>query len=138
MASDPLDLVLAGLKGALSAVAGLERWYDEPPESPGEFPCALAYVSGGSLEAGAAGAKGLHRIALAILLCRPVLPEAVAGARVWPYRVLGALQADQSLGGSVATIVWPVTYQAGPLQWTPNEAPFYGVKFEIPVKVLSA
>ena len=55
---------------------------------------------------------------------------------MWPERFLAALKADYDLGGSIAHVVWPIPYRAGPIEYgTVNSVTlrYYGVRFEVTV-----
>ena len=135
--SDPLEDVLTAMGAALDDLSGLVRWYDEPPESINEFPCGMAFITNGELTTISDGmARGLHTIRIAIYLQRQVLPDAVAAAKPWPYRVFRALAAHQKLSGTCDAIVWPGRYRVGPMQYGTDV--HFGMTMDVTVKVNSA
>jgi hypothetical protein len=135
--SDPLEAVLTALGTVLDDLSGLVRWYDEPPESINEFPCGMALITNGELTTISDGmARGLHTIRIAIYLQRQVLPDAVAAAKPWPYRVFRALAAHQKLSGTCDAIVWPGRYRVGPMQYGTDV--HFGIAMDVTVKVNSA
>ena len=132
-----LENLLTQLGTTLSALTGLTRWYNDPPESISEFPAGMAYSRFGemSVEAGGQG-RSQHTVVIDIYNSRVVAPDAIDAAKVWPDRVHAALAADMTLGGYVANIVWPMRYTAGVMPY--NNATHYGVRFEVTYKVRNA
>ena len=131
-----LEAAIDGLRTAASTMADLARTYTDPPESISEFPAVIAYSRDGQMEAQSAGLdKALHTIVVEVHESRQVLPDAVDRAKRWPDRFMAALRADETLGGSVTAIVWPVTYRSGPLVY--GKETHYGVQFRVTVKVMS-
>ena len=137
--SDALDDTLTALNAKLRAMTGIVRWYDDPPESLNEFPCGISYVSAGDLNPMAGGwSLGRHTLTFNIYHARQVLPTAIDAAKVWPYRVLTALAADLTLGGTVETLVAAppmLRYRFGPLQYGDNT--HYGCTFDITAKIIA-
>lgn len=133
-----LSTVIANLNTLLGTISGIQRVYSDPPESISEFPAAMSYIKSGEMTLMSAGlARSLHTLAVDIYHARQVLPQAVNEAKVWPGLLLAALAADQTLGGSVATINWPIRYTAGALRYGGQHV-YYGVRFEIQVKMMEA
>ena len=131
-----LEAAIDGLRTAVATMADLTRAYTDPPESMSEFPAVIVYSRSGKMEALSAGLnKSLHTIVVEVHESRQVLPDAVDRAKRWPDRLMAALRADETLGGSVTAIVWPVTYRSAPLVYG-NETHF-GVQFLVTVKVMS-
>lgn len=134
-----LDTAIDGLRTALSAMTGLKRTYDDPPESISDFPSLIVYSKSGTMLYTASGGYSLHALVAEVYLSRQVLPEAIDAAKVWPDRVYAILKADQTLGGAVSHVVWDtqtglgLRYQMLPLQY--NQNLHFGVRFEITVKV---
>lgn len=129
-----LTAALTAISTLAGNVSGVARAYADPPESISEFPAAVVYAERGTLSAQSHGVKlHLHTIRLDMYAERTQLPEAVNTARAWPEAVYAALVADETLSGSVAAIVWPVTYQSVAMQY--NSLTHYGLRFEIPVKI---
>jgi hypothetical protein len=129
-----LDAAIDGLSTVVSSLPGLTRFYDDPPASLSEFPCAFVVASNGEMSDSGAGGIAFHTIAIEIYQAPNITAQAVDGAKVWPDRVFAALRADQTLGGTVAHIRWPITYQAFGLQY--NNVTHYGMRFVCTVKVL--
>ncbi len=134
--ADALQDAIAALNTTLRAMTGIVRWYDDPPESLNEFPCGLSYAETGELTAQGDWCRGLHTVRVNIYHSRQVLPTAINAAKVWPYRVMSALRADQTLGGTVAAIPWPLTYRCQPLQY--GDQTHYGVTFAVVLKIHGA
>jgi hypothetical protein len=132
--SDGLQDAIAGAGAALAGMTGLVRWHAEPPESLSEFPAGMVFSVSGEITAVSDGFdRGLHTLRVAVYLARAVLPEAVAAAQVWPYRVHNALKADQTLGGTVLAVVWPLRYRMGPMVY--GSETLFGVAADVVVKV---
>jgi hypothetical protein len=132
-----LVAALDGLRTAIQTLEGtdgLRRVYTDPPASLNEFPCAFVVAASGEMSDTGAGALSLHTMAVEIYQAPNITAEAVDGAKVWPDRVLDALRTDPTLGGSVAHVRWPVTYQALGLQY--NNTIHYGMRFNITAKVI--
>jgi len=132
---------LAAAVTALVTVAGggsgVVRAYSDPPESISEFPAALIYAQSGTLEGVSRGlSRNMHQVRIDILSERTQLPQAVNEAKAWPDSLLGRLRADETLGGAVSGIVWPVTYEAIAMQY--NALTHYGMRFVVPVKIMEA
>jgi hypothetical protein len=122
-----------GMNTALDTLAGLTV-HTDPAEFPTVFPCSVCYlVSGEMSEVSSGFGLGLHTLAVDILLAEADLPTAAAGVEAWPEAVLGALQADPTLGGSIAHVVYPLRYQAGAIEYGVSE--HYGLQFRIVVKI---
>lgn len=128
-----LDAAIDGLRAAVETIPGLARVYTNPPESLNEFPCAFVVADSGEMNDSGAGGYSLHTLVVEIFHARAVLAQAVDGAKVWPDRVLAALRVDHTLGGTVSHVRWPVTYQAGALNY--NNITHYGMRFRVTVKV---
>lgn len=132
-----MDAIIAALLDTLGSVTGIVRAYDDPPEALNEFPCVIAYAFTGELNVMSAGlGKELHTLVVEVHHTRQLLPQAIDAAKVWPRRVLTALNDDLTLGGTVDAVVWPVRYRAGRLAYA--EEVHYGVRFEVTVKVMVA
>jgi len=129
-----LDAAITGVRTAVETISGLTRVYDDPPASLNEFPCAFVVAANGEMSDTGAGGLALHTIAIEIYQSPNITAQAVDGAKVWPDRVFAALRTDQTLGGSVAHIRWPITYQAVGLQY--NNVTHYGMRFNVTVKVI--
>lgn len=132
--SDALEDAVGAVGTALAGMSGLVRWYDDPPEALNEFPCGMTFVSSGEITAVSDGFdRGLHTIRIGVYLARTVLPEAVDAAKVWPYRIHNALKADQTLGGTVKAVVWPLRYRCGPMVY--GSETHFGVAADVVVKI---
>jgi len=135
--SDALDAAMTQLGVVLGAMSGLTRWYSDPPEALAEFPCGMAFANYGSLAVQSDGlGKGLHTVSVVIYQSRAILPEAIDAAKVWPYRIFAALAGHLRLNSTVDTIVWPMAYKFGPLQY--GSEVHYGVTCDITLKIMAA
>lgn len=133
-----LTTAITNINTILSGITGIRRVYADPPESISEFPAAMTYIKSGELTVVSAGlARNMHSLSVDIYHARQVLPQAVNESKVWPGLVLAALAADQTLGGAVTHIVWPVRYTAGALRYG-GQFVHYGVRFEIVVKLMES
>lgn len=131
-----LQNIITQLNAVLSTMTGIERWYDDPPESLNQFPCGLSYASNGEMSVASFGAsKALHTITFEVHHARTISQEAIDAAKVWPDRVLAKLAANPSLNGACDTVVWPVRWQAMPLPYGTDEL-HYGVRFSMTVKAM--
>jgi hypothetical protein len=130
-----LAQAITALETTLATITALKRVYADPPESINEFPAATVYVRRGEMTVVSAGlAKNLHTLVVDIYHARQELPQAVNESKQWPGAVLAKLASDFSLNGTVDAIVWPVRYEARPLQY--GNLVHYGVRFEITVKMM--
>jgi hypothetical protein len=131
-----VDAALSGLNARLDTIAGLHV-HANPPESLNEFPCSITYMSSGEMTQASHGlARSLHTLVAEIYIQRTLLPQAMDEARMWPDAIYAALAADQTLGGAVDHIVWPLRYVARPASYGNIESVFYTVRFEVTVKVI--
>jgi hypothetical protein len=126
-----LAAVIDTLRTHVSGLTGMRRVYVNPPESMGEYPCAIVYGLRGSYEANAAGGRALHTIVVEVHHSRQFLPDVVDAVKVWPDRMYTKLKTVSDLH-----IVWPMPYQLAALSYA-NET-HYGARFEITVKVNEA
>lgn len=129
-----LERAINGLSAVVAGLAGLTRFYTDPPASLSEFPCAFVVASNGEMSDSGAGGIAFHTLAIEIYQAPNITAQAVDGAKVWPDRVFAALTADPLLGGNVTHIRWPITYRALGLQY--NNVTHYGMRFEVTVKVI--
>lgn len=125
----------AGIVTAIRPMPRLVRAYDEPPEALSEFPCAVVYPSSGELMWGAYHGVYQHTLILCIYEKRTNIKQAVNNAKAWPDLVKDALVVDETLGGVVTGIIWPIRYRAVPMTYGGQDMLFFGVRFEITVKV---
>ncbi|MBI1296666.1 hypothetical protein GC175_17055 [bacterium] len=130
-----LEAIIADVLATVGALDGIERVYGDPPESLNEFPCVYCYVGDGEMELISEGyQRGIHTLVLIIMQSRTQLPQAADAIKQWPQKVFDALAADVTLGGTVASIVWPLRYRVGMIGYGPANA-YLGVRFELKVKV---
>lgn len=129
-----LDAAITGVRTAVETMTGLTRVYTDPPASLSEFPCAFVVAASGEMSDSGAGGIALHTIAIEIYQSPNITAQAVDGAKVWPDLVFAALRTDQTLGGTITHIRWPITYQA--LGLTYNNVVHYGMRFAVTVKVI--
>jgi hypothetical protein len=71
-----------------------------------------------------------------VLSSRQNLPQSVSESKAWPDALMAGLRADETLGGAVSAIVWPVLYEATAIQY--NSLTHYGIRFEVTVKIMEA
>lgn len=129
-----LEDLITQVNVVMAAMTGIERWFDDPPESISQFPSGMAFATSGELSAVSAGlSKSLHVLTLQVHHARTVSQDAINAAKVWPDRVLAVLAANPSVNGAADAVVWPIRYQALPLQYA-NEL-HYGVQFTVTFKV---
>lgn len=128
-----LDALIDTVRTHVAALPGLARTYDDPPESMQEFPCAIVYAARGEYEFGAVG-RSFHTVIVEIHHNRQVLPEAMDAAKVWPDRLYTELAAADDI-----YIYDRMRYVCGGLPYGRaggTEETHYGVRFEIPCKVM--
>ena len=128
-----LDGAIDGLRTTLSAMSGLSRTYDDPPESINQFPSLIVYSDSGTMEYNASGGQSLHLLVAEVYHARQHMPQAIDAAKVWPDRAYALLKDDYSLGGAVSHIVWPYRYRIRPKNY--NDIVHLVCRFEITVKV---
>ncbi len=132
-----LQEAINGIQDAVGALDGVRKAPDYPPEQLNQFPFAVCWAAEGTFEYSTPGVrKGLHVIELALHVARNGdLPREVALAMPYIETVPDALMADPTLGGTVATIVGPITYEFGPLGYGEKEQNTLGFLFRIRVKI---
>lgn len=131
-----LETVIGKIATVLTGVSGIQAVYQQPPINPDEsvFPFAIVYINSGELRPmGATLVRGIHNLYVEIHQARTVVPAALTAVQVWPERLFAALVADSTLAASSAMVVWPVLYQAGPIEYA--NYVHYGIRFTVPVKV---
>ena len=120
----------------LGNMAGITDAYGKPPISVGVnmFPFVIGYPFEGELQPMSSGwNKGLHTMVAEVHQSSKVVPDALVAVEVWPERVLEALVADTTLAALNTSVVWPLVYKAGPLEY--GKSVHYGVRFEITLKI---
>ncbi len=130
-----LEAAVNAMVVAVRTLDGLRKMYDNPPESLSEFPCGLAYIKGGEYIAGGAP-HGNHIITVDIYESRSILPQSVDRAKQWPDKMRTLLAANLQLGGAASHVGNQTrffSYEAMAMQY--NDMLYYGVRFQIPVKV---
>lgn len=104
------------------------------PESMNQFPFALTYYRQGDTTAMMGWRKALHTVFMEIHLARQILPATIEQAMQYYERVMAALVDDPTLGGTVSTIVWPVTQTFGWLSYGGSDNIHVGWRFSITFK----
>lgn len=120
---------------AVRTLDGLKKMYDNPPESLSEFPCGIAYIKGGEYVAGPVS-HGNHIIIVDIYESRSILPQSVDRAKEWPDKMRTLLRDNLTLTGTASHVGNQsrfFSYEAMAMQY--NDMLYYGVRFQIPVKV---
>lgn len=130
-----LPAAISALVTIAGTLTGVRRVYPLPPNSISDYPSAIAYPVSGTLESASQGhGKGLHVIRVDVFSQKGQLEERIAAVLTWPSEFQIALSNDQRLGGSVNAIVWPITYQARPVQYG-KEVPFT-MRFDVTIKLM--
>ena len=107
---------------------------NDPKEAIAEFPFVVSYPAKGTLELETYGpGKDKHIIYTELHLSRNVLNEAVAKAKLYLEDFAAKIKADTTLSGASDTIVWPIPYTFGSLDWAGEN--HLGFRFEITVKI---
>lgn len=130
-----LEAAVNAMVVAVRTLDGLKKMYDNPPESLSEFPCGIAYIDSGEYIAGPVS-HGNHIITVDIYESRSILPQSVDRAKGWPDKMRTLLAANLTLTGAASHIGSAnrfFSYRAMPMQY--NDMLYYGVRFQIPVKV---
>lgn len=129
-----LEAAIDGLRTDLSAMTGLSRTYDDPPESISQFPSLIVYARQGEIHQTSAGmGYSLHTLIAEIVMSRQYMPQVIDAAKVWPDRAFAILRADQTLNGSVSHIVWPFRYRIVPVRY--NDIIHLVCQIEVQVKI---
>ena len=132
-----LTAAIDGLRVALAAMDDIERIYDDPPEGVNDFPALMVYSRSGELSGISSGlSRNLHTLVVDVYESREILPAAIDRSKRWPDAVMAVLRADETLGGSVDAIVWPVRYRSTPMMY--GKTTLYGVRFEVTVKIMES
>lgn len=132
-----LTAAITALVTVAGQVSGVAKAYDDPPESIQVFPAAIVYTAAGEMTGVSSGlSRNIHQIRIDILSSRQQLQQAVSESRAWPDSLLTRLRADETLGGTVNAIVYPVVYESLSMQY--NNLTHYGLRFTVPVKIMEA
>lgn len=134
-----LSDAISSMVTILGAMSGIQRAYTNPPESIDEFPALLVYAGPSEMEFMPGGYKAIHTIIVEVRHSRQVLPAAVDAAKVWPDRLMAAIRTEMGsagtqFGGYVTAIAGPITATPGAYGY--NQETHYGVRFEVPIKVI--
>ena len=138
MPTELLDQAITQLLAMVRSLPDLQVVFDVPPESMGEgqFPCAIAYPYQGSIGPVVASRRMTgesHTINLDIHQARIIHPAAFTAIRVWPDRITALLFENQTLNGTVRTIMWPVPYEAVEMPY--GREIHYGMRFSITARI---
>jgi hypothetical protein len=116
-------------------LVGIKAAPVNPPEGAVPFPFAVAYPRTGTLRLqSATWSNQLHTIWVELHFGRQILPAAIDQALPYVELFQNAVNADPTLGGSVA-VVNEVRYTFGKLEWGGVET--LGWRFEVDVKIAS-
>lgn len=129
-----LDGAIDGLRATLSAMSGLSRTYDDPPESINQFPSLIVYPRDGEMSVVSSGfGRSIHTIWADVVIGRQYMPQAIDSAKPYPDRAFALLRADTTLGGTVEHIVWPIRHRIVPVQY--NDILHLVCRIEVRVKI---
>lgn len=112
---------------------GIKSAPSKAPESANAFPFAVTYPESGSFDGQQGWQKGLHVLVTEIHCARFLLPEAIAKALPYVSSFPDLLFQEPQLNGEVDTIVGPITYKFGYLEW--DQTVTIGVQFRTTVKI---
>ena len=132
-----LVAAIADLQGTIGALTGIR----EAPTYPGDklppLPSSFCFVASGEWKQQPAGARtGLHVLRLQIYWDRKDLARDVTKAMVYVETIPNAIMADYTLGGTEDTVVDPITYTFGAMEWTGMQT--IGYSYDITVKIMEA
>lgn len=138
MPTQSLQAAIAQLQTYALTLAGVKTAPAYAPDGVGPFPFVVSYPGEGEwTPEDASGKRNLHRIKTEIHVARAGdLPKALEA--VIPYNELfgNKICANPTLAGTVATVVFPITYTFGPMAWGGVQT--IGYRFTIPIKIRSA
>lgn len=129
----PQDAI-ARIQAIARGLAGVQEAPDYVPESINQFPFAATYYRQGNTTLMAGWRKGLHSVFCEIHVARQILPSAIRTAMPYYSLMMAALENDPTLGGTVSTIISPVSHTFGWLEWGAAENKNIGWRFEISFK----
>lgn len=89
----------------------------DPPAAPAQFPFAALFPQEGTSTLAADVKQDLHTVALEIHWALRDMPRQVGDAKDRLDDVLNELHNDPTLNGTVDTIVSPITYEFGPMEY---------------------
>lgn len=131
--SEPQDAI-ARIQVIAKTLPGLAEAPEYPPESINQFPFSLAYLNRGETTFEAGWRKDIWTIFWEIYVARQILARDIAKAMSYAQPALAALHADPTLGGTVSTIVSPVTCTFGWLEYGSQDNKLLGWRFAVTVK----
>lgn len=130
-----LEAAINAMVVAVRTLDGLNKMYNNPPESLSEMPCGMALIESGEYIAGPVS-HGNHIIIVDIYDTRTILPQSVDRAKGWPDKMRTLLAANITLNGTVSHVGNRdrfFSYRSGVAVY--NDALYFRVRFLIPVKV---
>ncbi len=130
-----LAAAISNLQAKARAISGIKEAPDSPPENAGQFPFAVTYPRNGQVD-DPGWRKGLHTIFTEFHTSRVLLGSAITATMGYMDAFEDAIARDPRLGGTVDTIVFPIRYTFGRMEW--NGIPTIGVRYEITVKIQTA
>lgn len=129
----PQDAI-ARIQAIARGLTGMVEAPEYPPENMVQFPLAMTYYRQGNTTLMSGWRKGLHTVFCEVHLSRQLLPGTVKAAMPYYERMMTALEADPTLGGTVSTIISPVNHTFGWLEYGSQENRHVGWRFEITFK----
>lgn len=136
--SQSLKGAIAALQTIVGGLSGIRNAPELAPEQLNEFPIAVAYPSKGEIfSQSGVWRKSLHTIALEIHTARKDLPTDISRTINYVELVGDALVTNPTLGGAVDSIVFPLKYGYGELEWV-GDVITLGYQFLITVKINQA
>ena len=131
--SGPQDAI-ARIQTIARGLDGMREAPEYVPESINQFPFALTYYRQGETTTMVGWRKGLHTVHCEIHVARQILPNALKQAMPFYDALLAGLEADPTLGGTVSTIVWPVTHTFGWMEYGGPTNQTIGWRFAVTFK----
>ena len=132
-----LVAAIADIQATVGALTGIREAPDYPTDQTSVFPTSFCFAGSGEWKQQPAGSRtGLHTITLQIHWDRKDLPRDVTKALGFCETIPNAIMKDYRLGGTVDTVVDPITYTFGVLEWGGIQT--IGWSFNITVKIMEA
>lgn len=104
-----------------------------------QMPFVIAYPDTGELDMLATGSKNVHSINWEVHVSPNLLPEALSKAMDLLHLMDISLKQNPKLGGGgIQTVVFPLTYYFGRLDWGGSQARHIGARIVVRVKTEQA
>ena len=134
MALTGLIAAIADVQGTVGALTGIREGPTYPGDKLPPLPSSFCFASSGEWKQQPAGYRtGLHTITLQIHWDRKDLARDVTKAMGFCETIPNAIMADPTLGSTVSTVVDPITYTFGMMEWAGMQT--IGWSFNITVKI---